>query len=110
MTQAYESDDSGPVRSGETIDVAAVDAWLKTVVSGLAGELVVRQYRGGASNWTYRLVYPAFDFVLRRPPAGTKAHSAHDMVREYQVQRSLAPFYPWVPRMVGLCEAETILG
>ena len=34
------------------------------------------------------------DLVLRRPPAGTKAKSAHDMGREYRVQKALAPVYP----------------
>src|SRR5690606_34549534 len=43
-------------------------------------------------------------------PAGTKAKSAHDMGREYRVQKALAPHYPVVPKMVGLCEDESVLG
>jgi aminoglycoside phosphotransferase (APT) family kinase protein len=103
-------DASGPVRSGEEIDVRAVDAWLKAVVPDLEGEPEVTQYSGGASNWTYGLRYAGRDFVLRRPPAGTKAKSAHDMGREYRIQSALKPLYPYVPRMVGLCEDESILG
>jgi aminoglycoside phosphotransferase (APT) family kinase protein len=79
-------------------------------VPGLAGEPEVTQYRGGASNWTYRLRYPTHDLVLRRPPAGTKARGAHDMAREHRVQAALRPSFPLVPRMVALCEDEKVLG
>ena len=51
----------------------------------------VRQFGGGASNLTFLLRYPGRDLVLRRPPAGRKAASAHDMHREHEVQRLLAP-------------------
>lgn len=98
------------VRTGEDLDVAAVDPWLKGQVPGLAGTPEVTQYAGGASNWTYRLRYPQRDFVLRRPPAGTKAKSAHDMAREYRVQRALAPVFPVVPTMVALCQDPAVIG
>ena len=70
----------------------------------------VTQYSGGASNWTYRLAYPSHDLILRRPPAGTKAASAHDMSREYRVQAGLHPVYPFVPEMMALCEDEGVIG
>ena len=68
-----------PVRPGEELDVAAVDRWLRTIDPGLEGVPEVTQYAGGASNWTYRLRYRNRDLVLRRPPAGTKARTAHDV-------------------------------
>ncbi len=100
----------GAQRPGEALDVAAVDAWLKGQVPGLEGAPEVTQYSGGASNWTYRLKYPAHDWVLRRPPAGTKAKSAHDMAREYTVQKALKPAFPVVPTMVALCQDPGVLG
>lgn len=103
------SDASRPVRPGEELDVPAVDAWLKSRVPDLYGTPQVSQYTGGASNWTYRLRYPAHDLILRRPPAGTKAKSAHDMGREFRVQSDLAPFYP-VPAMIALCEDLSVIG
>jgi aminoglycoside phosphotransferase (APT) family kinase protein len=103
-------DASGKVRSGEEIDLRAVDAWLRALVPDLEGEPAVTQYPGGASNWTYRVAYENRDFVLRRPPAGTKAKSAHDMGREYKIQTALKPFYPAVPAMIGLCEDESVIG
>ncbi len=98
-----------PVRAEEALDVPAVDTWLKARVPGLVGTPEVTQYTGGASNWTYRLRYPEHDLVLRRPPAGTKAKSAHDMGREYRVQAALQGRYP-VPEMIGLCEEPEVLG
>ncbi len=97
------------VRPGEELAVAAVDAWLKPRVPWLSGTPRVSQYTGGASNWTYRLLYPGHDLVLRRPPAGTKAKSAHDMGREFRVQSALGSFYP-VPEMIALCEDPSVIG
>jgi len=97
-----------PVRDEDAFDVAAVAAWL-----GRGPIAQVEQYAGGASNLTYRLVMEADDepdLVLRRPPAGTKAASAHDMGREHDVQAALAPVFPPVPRMVGLCTDPAVLG
>ena len=105
------TDRGGKVRPGEELPLAAVDAWLRTQLPGLAPGLPeVTQYSGGASNWTYRLQYASHDLILRRPPAGTKAKSAHDMGREFRVQSALKPVYPMVPAMVGLCTDESVLG
>jgi aminoglycoside phosphotransferase (APT) family kinase protein len=98
------------VRPGEELDAAAVDRWLRSVDAGIEGPPAVSQYSGGASNWTYRLRYRNRDLVLRRPPAGTKARSAHDVAREYRIQKALKPVFPLVPTMVGLCEDPAVLG
>jgi aminoglycoside phosphotransferase (APT) family kinase protein len=98
------------MRKGEELDVAAVDAWLRAHVDGLRGTPSVDQCAGGASNWTYRLRYESHDLILRRPPAGTKAKSAHDMGREYRLQKALKPVYSLVPEMVALCEDPSIIG
>lgn len=109
-------DVAGAVRPGEALDVAAVDAWLKQQRPQLTGQPDITQYSGGVSNWTYRLQYPqpadgsTGDFVLRRPPSGTKAKSAHDMGREFRVQQALKPVFPVVPTLVGLCTDESVLG
>lgn len=103
-------DGKGP-RPGEELDVPAVDGWLRTIVPELdPGLPQITQYSGGASNWTYRLKYPRHDWVLRRPPAGTKAKSAHDMAREYKIQAALRPTFPVVPKMVGLCQDPAVIG
>lgn len=109
-------DVGGSVRDGEALDIAAVTTWLIAQGLALKGDAKVTQYSGGASNWTYRLEYASevdgehYDLVLRRPPAGTKAKSAHDMVREYTVQRALGAKGIPVPKMIGLCTDQSVLG
>ena len=80
-------DVGGQVRHGEELDISAVETWLKNQGINLQGQAQVTQYSGGTSNWTYRLQYDNADLILRRPPKGTKAKSAHDMAREYLVQK-----------------------
>lgn len=103
-------DTAGPLRPGEPLDVAAIDAFLKARIPALSGELTVRQFPGGASNLTYLLSYPDRELVLRRPPFGHKAKSAHDMVREAKVMQALRPVYPLLPEIVAVCEDDTVLG
>ena len=119
MVPTGPADDSGnparDVRDEDSFDVGAVAAWLREHAEPAFGHVVagtpeVRQFPGGASNLTYLLRYPDGDLILRRPPSGTKAKGAHDMGREYRVQSALAPVFPLVPAMVGLCDDETVIG
>lgn len=103
-------DIGGNVRNGEELDDRAVGNWLIEHGEDISGPVEVTQYSGGASNWTYRLKYENADLILRRPPTGTKAKSAHDMSREYYVQRALVEYYPVVPEMVLLCQDESVIG
>jgi len=106
----FLTDRGGAVREGEALDVAAVEGWMREQGVQLHGEAELTQFSGGASNWTYRLKYANRDLILRRPPAGTRAKSAHDMQREYRVQSALKPQYPAVPDMVALCTDESVIG
>lgn len=108
---AGERDGARPVRDEDAFDVDAAHAWLAARVPALAGPPPeVRQFSGGASNLTYLLRYPGRELILRRPPAGKKAASAHDMGREYRVQSLLAPVYPYVPAMVAFCDDASVIG
>jgi aminoglycoside phosphotransferase (APT) family kinase protein len=104
------SDAAGAVREEDSFDVEAVDAWIRERRPQLTGPPTVRQFSGGASNLTYLLSYPEQDLILRRPPPGAKAASAHDMSREFRVQQSLGQIFPYVPRMVDLCREDTLIG
>src|SRR5437899_200594 len=89
------------VREEDAFDVAVLHTWLAPRITGLGAEPPrVRQFPGGASNRTYLLTYLDRELILRRPPAGYKAASAHDMWREYRVQRALRPVFPYVPEML----------
>ena len=109
------SQDTGPVRDvrpEDDFDVAAVHGWLVQRAPWLAGRPVpeVRQFAGGASNLTYLLAYGDDELVLRRPPHGRKAASAHDIGREVRVQERLRPVFPPVPRIHGYCEDPSLIG
>jgi aminoglycoside phosphotransferase (APT) family kinase protein len=107
---------AGEVREEDAFDVPSVAAWLRRqdLDGGLAADLEggpeVHQFSGGASNLTYLLRWPRRDLILRRPPAGQKARGAHDMSREFTIQSRLRPVYPYVPRMVALCEDRSVIG
>lgn len=105
-------DKAGRVREGEELDVARIDAFLKGTAAGaaLSGEPLVRQFAGGASNLTYLLSYPERDLILRRPPFGHKARSAHDMMREARVMQALRPVYPYVPEVLAICDDHEVMG
>lgn len=109
MTETL-TDQPGQLRDEDSFDTAAVHEWLSSHVDGLAGLPEVRQFPGGASNLTYLLRYPDRELILRRPPVGRKAASAHDMKREYRVQHQLRPVYPYVPNVLALCQDHDLLG
>jgi aminoglycoside phosphotransferase (APT) family kinase protein len=105
-------DEPRSVRAEDAFDIEAVDRWLRAQdgLQAAAGLPEVRQFSGGASNLTYLLRYPGRDLILRRPPPGVKAASAHDMAREFGIQQALAPAYPYVPKMVALCQDDGVIG
>lgn len=107
--------DQSSVRDEDAFDVAAVDSWLRS--SGLelpTGLPSITQFTRGASNLTYRLHYASggekCDLVLRRPPRGTKAASAHDMGREVHVLTHIRDAFPYVPTVRAYCMDESVIG
>ncbi|WP_233340211.1 phosphotransferase family protein [Pseudidiomarina tainanensis] len=103
-------DQASAVRSGEELPETVLADWLRMQLPDLSGEMRVTQYSGGASNWTYRLQFDNADLILRRPPAGTKAKSAHDMGREYRLQKALKPVFSYVPEMRLYTDDNSIIG
>ena len=101
--------DLSPVREEDSFDIKKVHKWLQQFIAEDSLP-EVQQFRSGASNLTYLLRYPDRELVLRRPPIGTKAVSAHDMKREFLIQSRLKPVYKLVPRVIALCDDHSILG
>lgn len=85
------------VREGEELDGTVVDKLIKQNVDGVTGTPLVRQFAGGNSNLTYSIQYADRNFVLRRPPFGTRPKSGHSMIREFKVMNALKPVFPAVP-------------
>lgn len=103
-------DQARAVREEDQLDVAGVDAFLKTHIDGLQGAPTISQFPGGASNLTYLVSYGERELVLRRPPAGVKAKSAHDVMREARVMSALKPHYARVPTILAIGDESAQLG
>jgi aminoglycoside phosphotransferase (APT) family kinase protein len=102
-------DSSRPVRTGEELDVARLEPYLREHFPDLGGELIVRQFPSGHSNLTYSVSLGEKEMVLRRPPFGSKVKSAHDMGREYHVLARLHSAYP-TPKPLLYCTDDSVLG
>ncbi|HEX8593988.1 MAG TPA: phosphotransferase family protein [Pseudomonas sp.] len=104
------TDQSTEIRPGEELDAALIDPYLKATIAGLVGTARISQFPGGASNLTYLIQYPEREFVLRRPPFGQKARSAHDMGREFRIISQLKDAFPYCPKAYAHCTDETLIG
>jgi aminoglycoside phosphotransferase (APT) family kinase protein len=94
------------------LDVTALSAWLQIQLPGFAGPIALEMFKGGQSNPTYKLVTPTATYVMRcKPgPVAQLLPSAHAVEREYAVMRGLAGTAVPVPRMLCLCEDESVVG
>ena len=103
-------DQTPPVRSGEELDLAKLEPFLRDHFPDQAGPLVVGQYPSGHSNLTYSVQLGSCELVLRRPPFGSKVKTAHDMGREFRVLSKLHDHYPPAPHVLLFCEDASVLG
>ena len=101
-------DKAKPIRSGEELPWDKVEAFLKDTIPGLQGDLQVLQFPSGFSNLTYLVSIGDRELVLRRPPFGTKAETAHDMAREYNIFRALRPVFPYCPEPLAYCDDPAV--
>jgi aminoglycoside phosphotransferase (APT) family kinase protein len=106
--------ETAPVRPGEQLDVARLQAWLlprlTEVLPDVQGPLSVLQFPNGSANLTYLLRSGARELVLRRPPMGELAPGAHDMRREFKVLSRLWRHFDRAPRAYLLCDDHGVLG
>lgn len=102
-------DQAKAVRPGEELDIKALAAYLEAEV-GVVGAVSVEQFPGGHSNLTYLVHHGDREYVLRRPPFGSKVKSAHDMGREVAVLSKLAPVFPRAPHVIAYCDRPEVLG
>jgi aminoglycoside phosphotransferase (APT) family kinase protein len=106
-------DHAGEVRAGEELDIVRLQPFLHDHF-GDTGPVSVAQFPSGHSNLTYlvRMGNERLgqrEFILRRPPFGSKVRSAHDMAREYRVLSKLHTAYPVAPRALLYCDDLSIL-
>lgn len=111
------STDTAPIRAGEELDWKSLEAYLREhPPSKLDGELdanaqiEVTQFPGGHSNLTYCVRFGDREFVMRRPPFGPVAPTAHDMPREYRLLAAINPHFNLAPKPYLLCEDTSVIG
>ena len=98
------------VRPDEALDVSRLEPWLRENLEGAEGALSIRQFGGGHANLTYLLTFGEREFVLRRPPLGPVAPSAHDMRREHRILSRLWRAWDLAPRSHVLCVDPGVIG
>lgn len=110
MTELVDS--SRKIREGEELDVQRLGSFLKEQLPEIApgAELSVEQFPSGHSNLTYLVRAGDREYVLRRPPFGSKVRSAHDMGREYRILSRLHAIYPLAPEPVVFTDDESVIG
>ncbi len=94
----------------QTLDEAAVNAYLTKNLDGFEGPMQVTKFQGGQSNPTFLLRTPNHSYVLRRKPPGTLLKSAHAVDREFRVQKALYGTDVPVSKMHLLCEDDNVIG
>jgi aminoglycoside phosphotransferase (APT) family kinase protein len=103
-------DQPSVIRPGEELDLARLEPYLRLHFPNESGTLQIRQYPSGHSNLTYSLRLGAREFVLRRPPFGSKVKSAHDMSREFRVLSKLHSVYEPAPEVLLYCDDDSMIG
>ncbi len=101
-----------PLSDQHAIDIAVLTGYLERNLQGFAGPLQIEQFKGGQSNPTYKLRTTNQTLVMRTKP-GPSAKllpSAHAIEREFRVMQALGGSEVPVPRMLLLCEDESVIG
>ena len=103
------SQDTAPTRPGEDLALGPLADYLRSRLPEWREPLALEQFPGGHSNLTYLLRCGSRELVLRRPPVGQVAPTAHDMVREYRLLDRLHPVFPLAPKPWLVCEDLSVL-
>jgi len=77
---------------------------------GEADDYAVVHHEEGYSNETLFVTWGDRELVVRRPPPGETAETAHDVLREYRVLDALRNSEVPVPTPVSACEDHSVLG
>src|SRR5262245_12602221 len=92
------------------IDTEALAKYLAGKLPGFRGPVSAEKTPTGQSNPTFLLASPSGRYVLRKKPPGQLLKSAHAVDREHRVMKALEGTGVPVPRMLHLCEDDSIIG
>jgi aminoglycoside phosphotransferase (APT) family kinase protein len=104
------SEDTKPIRRGEELNEANLQAFLREHLKVKTDEIEISQFPAGSSNLTYCVHIGGEEYVLRRPPFGNQVKSAHDMSREFNVLSRLSEIYKPAPKPLIYCADENVIG
>ena len=91
------------------VDRPALAAYL-TAEFGPADRFEIEYHPAGHSNETLFVTWGDRALVIRRPPPGETADTAHDVLREYRVIAALAESGVPTPKALRACEDHAVLG
>jgi len=91
------------------VDRNALETYLADRL-GAVEEYAVRHHAAGHSNETLFVMWGDRELVVRRPPPGETADTAHDVLREYRVMDALQDTAVPLPGTVLACEERGVLG
>jgi aminoglycoside phosphotransferase (APT) family kinase protein len=91
------------------LDETALTDYLTTELDPV-DQYEVHRHRAGHSNETLFLTWGTRELVLRRPPPGSKADTAHNVLREHRVMDALQETDVRVPTTVLACDDPDVIG
>ncbi|MFB6093672.1 MAG: phosphotransferase family protein [Halanaeroarchaeum sp.] len=103
------TDDDQPTYLERLVNEGALERYLEREL-GPADAFEYERLGAGHSNETLSLTWGDRDLVLRRPPAGDVAETAHDVLREFRVMDALQDTDVPVPPTVAACEDKDVIG
>ena len=92
------------------LDEDTLERYLAQHIAGFKGPLKAEKFPGGASNPTFLITAGGKRYTLRRKPPGKLLKSAHAVDREYKVMKALDGTDVPVPRMLHLCQDDSVIG
>jgi aminoglycoside phosphotransferase (APT) family kinase protein len=104
-------DEAKDIRIGEELDQNALNNYLLGQIEGFSEIIEIKQFPGGYSNLTYLLRTKDTNYVLRKPPKGSKAvKGGHNIGREFQILKSLeASGFDKIPKPIFYTNDESVL-
>jgi len=91
------------------VDEAALRSYLADRL-GPVEAFAVERHGEGHSNETLFVQWGGRELVIRRPPPGETAETAHDVLREYHVMDALQETPVPVPPTLLACEDDSVIG
>jgi aminoglycoside phosphotransferase (APT) family kinase protein len=101
--------DADPDYFDRLVDKPALQAYLEAEL-GPAEGFAVEHHPAGHSNETLFVTWGDRELVIRRPPPGEVAETAHDVLREYRVMDAIQDTPVPMPRTVLACEDHAVIG